>query len=245
MVLNNRFFLDSAQNASLRLWRTTGAHIMHRPFARIALTGLPYPLLNKIITRGSLEVDTLSDLMKEPKLASVPYSWMIAKRTKSFDEKLASNGFFPSMQMTSMYFDLSKPLDQVSHHVGPSLDFKPMLKFWTDCFDFSEKMADSYFAYIKPHFHNRHLRQYFAYDGDTPIGCSWLYLERSTAALFYVGTKPSHRRQGVATSLLHKLLSEAKKAGCKKAFLTSLPQAKNLYIKLGFEQLEEYTLFMP
>jgi len=58
--------------------------------------------------------------------------------------------------------------------------------------------------------------------------------------VYNVYTYPNHRRKGIATKVMHALLSEAKQRDVASVDLLSTDDGKHLYEKLGFE-LPSYT----
>ena len=83
-----------------------------------------------------------------------------------------------------------------------------------------------------------------AYHTQKKRALGYLSLTAHTNSLYsikYVFSDPNFRRMGVATKLLKKTLSIAKKKGARKLFLTTYPNsaATRLYKKLGFKRFIE------
>ena len=55
-----------------------------------------------------------------------------------------------------------------------------------------------------------------------------------------VYTKPEYRGRGIATSLIDKLVEEAKARGVKKLWLAASEMGRPVYIKYGFVETDEY-----
>ena len=83
-----------------------------------------------------------------------------------------------------------------------------------------------------------------AYEGETPIGCgAWKRLDAQTAEIKRIFVKPSHRRRGVATTLIRTLEADAAANGCQKLILETAVDTQNshsLYLSLGYRIREYY-----
>jgi ribosomal protein S18 acetylase RimI-like enzyme len=72
-----------------------------------------------------------------------------------------------------------------------------------------------------------------------------LYLDGADAQVEDVGTVPEHRNEGHATAVVLGAIAEARKAGAEFVFLVADANdwPKELYAKLGFDEVGHYTKF--
>lgn len=85
----------------------------------------------------------------------------------------------------------------------------------------------------------RGLRRYLARRGGVPAGGASMRFAGGVALLCGAATLPEHRRRGVQGALLERRLSDAARAGCDVAVVTTLPGSKSQenVQKHGFELL--------
>ena len=72
-----------------------------------------------------------------------------------------------------------------------------------------------------------------AYD-PKPVATATLVLVAGVAAVFGVGTLPSHRRRGLGTAVTLAVLHEASSRGCDLAYLNPSDLGYGCYVRLGF-----------
>jgi GNAT superfamily N-acetyltransferase len=89
------------------------------------------------------------------------------------------------------------------------------------------------------------LRHYLAFVDEKPVGAGTIICINGAASIWNVCTLDEHRRQGVATTLLHHMLSEAAASGCELTVLYATPIAYNLFSKIGFDIFTQRQWFLP
>lgn len=89
------------------------------------------------------------------------------------------------------------------------------------------------------------IRHYLAFLDEQPVGSATIVFADNVASIWNMGTLDSYRRQGVATSLLCVMVTEAQKRGCELTMLYSTPLAYNLFSKFGFEIFTQRQWFLP
>lgn len=75
---------------------------------------------------------------------------------------------------------------------------------------------------------------------ETIAGGAFMYLDRQTAEIKRVWTSSAHRRQGLSRRIMGALEEAAAERGYRQIYLTTgprQPEAKNLYLKLGYTPL--------
>jgi predicted GNAT family acetyltransferase len=89
------------------------------------------------------------------------------------------------------------------------------------------------------------LRHYLAFKDDEPVGAGTSICLDNVVSIWHVCTLDSHRRQGIATTLVHRILSDALASCGQLAMLYSTPQAYHLFNKLGFDIYTQRQWFLP
>jgi ribosomal protein S18 acetylase RimI-like enzyme len=79
-------------------------------------------------------------------------------------------------------------------------------------------------------------RDYVAFKGTEPVGCSQLILSAGVAGIYGVATIPDARRQGIGAALTRFSLREAREMGYRLGVLHSTEMGFNMYQSLGFQQ---------
>jgi ribosomal protein S18 acetylase RimI-like enzyme len=89
------------------------------------------------------------------------------------------------------------------------------------------------------------IRHYLAFKDDEPVGAGTTICLDGIVSIWHVCTLDSHRRQGIATTLMHYILSDAMESCGQVAMLYSTPQAYHLFNKLGFDIYTQRQWFLP
>jgi ribosomal protein S18 acetylase RimI-like enzyme len=89
------------------------------------------------------------------------------------------------------------------------------------------------------------IRHYLAFDNDKPVGTGTSICLDGIVSVWHVCTLDACRRQGVATTLMHRILSDALASDASVAMLYSTPQAYHLFNKLGFDIYTQRQWFLP
>lgn len=90
-----------------------------------------------------------------------------------------------------------------------------------------------------------HIRHYLAFVEEKPVGAGTIVCLNGAASIWNVCTLDEYRRQGVATTLIQRMLSEAGENDYSLSMLYSTPQAYSLFSKLGFELYAQRQWFLP
>lgn len=77
-------------------------------------------------------------------------------------------------------------------------------------------------------------RYYLAGRDGAPLAGSLLFAQDGIAGLYYVGTIPGARRQGLASAVTLRALGEARDLGCRVATLHAAPAGSQVYSRFGF-----------
>ncbi|MEV6373721.1 GNAT family N-acetyltransferase [Micromonospora musae] len=74
------------------------------------------------------------------------------------------------------------------------------------------------------------------------VGTAVAWLSHGLLTLYYVGTQPEHRRQGIGTAMTRAALDLARERGIRTAALTSTPIGEPVYRNLGFRTVGTFQL---
>ena len=65
-------------------------------------------------------------------------------------------------------------------------------------------------------------------------------MQGSRGDLYWIGTKPAHRKRGYASAMFHHLLQSAVTLGYKTSGLLASPEGLGLYQKFGFQAIADF-----
>lgn len=95
------------------------------------------------------------------------------------------------------------------------------------------------------HLKNEMIEHYLAFIDEQPVGTGTIICADDVVSVLNVCTVDLYRRRGVATTMLHRMLTDAAKNYCEIAMLYSTPQAYHLFNKFGFEIYTQRQWFLP
>jgi ribosomal protein S18 acetylase RimI-like enzyme len=75
-----------------------------------------------------------------------------------------------------------------------------------------------------------------------PVSTATSFRHGNSVGIFNVATPATHRRSGYAAALTIRAVRDAFDAGANFAWLQSSPLGNSLYRRIGFQQVETYTL---
>lgn len=87
------------------------------------------------------------------------------------------------------------------------------------------------------------VRCWLAWHEGVPVAKAVLRIAAGAAGLYGVATKPEARGRGLARALTLEVFRAAREAGQKLGVLHSTPMAKNLYAKIGFQDVAPFRVF--
>ena len=82
-----------------------------------------------------------------------------------------------------------------------------------------------------------------AYDGPSPVATARVLCVDGVAAVYGVGTVPSHRRQGLGAAVTLAVLHEGVRRGCDLAFLNPSDEGYGVYARLGFADAPSWSVY--
>jgi GNAT superfamily N-acetyltransferase len=217
-----------------------------------AFSGDLSPYMNSIVrTRLDPEADVdarIEIVLAQAKRRSVPVGWFLTPGTMPEDigSKLEAHGF----EFESYDPALSVDLQTLPEHV-PAPDNlrivevldRSTLEEWVDTWGDSygtnaaKRQSRLLFRSNLGLDASSPYRPYLAYLDDQPVATSELYLGAGVAAVVWVGTVPSARRQGIGAAITLEPLLEARRLGYRIGTLMASPMGYNVYRRLGFQEM--------
>jgi hypothetical protein len=95
------------------------------------------------------------------------------------------------------------------------------------------------------HLKSETIHHYLAFLDEQPVSAGTLVCAGEVASLWNVCTVDEFRQRGVATTLLCRMLDDARENGCQLSMLYSTPQAYQLFSKFGFDIYTQRQWFLP
>jgi predicted GNAT family acetyltransferase len=89
------------------------------------------------------------------------------------------------------------------------------------------------------------IRHYLAFIDEKPVGTGTIICLNGVASVSNLCTLDEYRRQGVATTLLHRMISDAVDSDCLLTMLYATPLAYHMLNKLGFDLYAQRQWFLP
>jgi len=239
--------------------RTPSGEIFETEQYTCAISGDLSPYMNAVvrtrITPGQ-DVDAcIQDVIDHARRHSVPLGWFLLPGSEPADigRRLEVYGLKHSGDDPALSVDLRTLPDQVpaqdNLRILEVLDL-PGLEQWVSTW------AESYGANDTTH--QRRLtiraglglgprsryRSYLAYLDDKPVATSELFLGAGVAAVVWVGTVPSARRQGIGAAVTLAPLLEARRLGYRIGALTASELGYPVYLRMGFQEMCRFPVYI-
>ncbi len=110
-------------------------------------------------------------------------------------------------------------------------------------FDFP--LRDMLTLYPVSQLKNDRIQHYLAFLDEQPVGAGTIIFKDGVASVWNMCTIDQYRRRGVATALLHQMLTDAGENGCHLTMLYSTAQAYHIFSNFGFEIYTQRQWFLP
>lgn len=190
--------------------------------------------------------EAIRSVIDEFQARNVPGSWHLGPSMAPADlgDRLLRHGFIHAMDEPGMALELAA-WNRREPDWEPPLQVLPVLSS-TELATWDETLAQGFGS--GPHEAHwvasmyRQLgygpgtpwRHYLARQDGQPVGTATMFLDGDVAGIYFVFTLPSMRGQGIGTSIMETLLSDAKAEGMRLAVLTSSAMGAPLYQRMGF-----------
>ncbi|MDP5201408.1 GNAT family N-acetyltransferase [Flavobacterium sp. DG2-3] len=232
---NTNLIKDNIDNLTA-LWKTVATPLLsyhkNEPFEVIQIKNSGWP--NRLWFRVDITEENLPQILeiieKNPGII-IPYWDIFGSGSNEIFEK---NGFKTRIQLVAMALKLGEkfPLEN-------NLTFKRVLngedaKTWTDIYPLS-------FGYViskETLTHNyENTKFYLIHLNEKPIGTLTLFQTGNVMGIHGVGVIPEMRKRGFAEEIMKFAINKAIDANAEYAQLQASPLGKNIYTRLGFEDL--------
>jgi ribosomal protein S18 acetylase RimI-like enzyme len=98
---------------------------------------------------------------------------------------------------------------------------------------------------IKQKAHDAPFRQYVALDGEKIVGWVRSVVAGDSTWVSNMAVRPTHRRRGIGSAMLAKMLRDDRAAGAKQSVLLASHAGALLYPRVGYEQIGTLLIFAP
>ena len=231
--------------------RVPNGEVHETPELAWGISGVFSPYMNSVV-RTQLKLETnvdevIDNVISHAKRRSVPIGWFLLPETRPSDLsiKLEAHGFTYDEDTPGMSVDLellpNQPLERDNLRIVEVLDrstLEQWINTWGDSYDASDIKRQSRFDFrVRQGLDSKSdYRSYLAYLNDQPVATSELFLGAGVAAIVWVGTVPSARRQGLGATITLAPLLEARRLGYRIGSLTASQLGFPVYQQLGFKE---------
>lgn len=221
-----------------------------------AYSGLPIPSFNifQPLSPRGLNDDALADAAAFFSSHATLYTVeLIEDRFPDGSDYLDKRSYQPLPPQLAMFRNES--FDDTHIHLNPSVIVEPvnnvpsLTAFCTllhKVFDYA--LSDMIKFYPVRHLDAEHkdkIHHYLAFMDDQPVGAGSIICMEGVASIWNVCTVDEYRHQGVATTIVHRLLGDAGEHGFSLKMLYSTPHAYHLFANYGFEIYTQRQWFLP
>ena len=216
-------------------------------------TGLQLPILNSVLLTN-LAPESVSEAISQVqahfKTRRVTMCWCTGPLTRPVElgKYLEAQGFSFAMESPGMAVDLQKINEEVSTPKDLEIvrvENLQLLQKWSYVnqigYNFSNEVGKAYSDLLAGlGFDQPAIGYYLALLKGETVASAIVCLSAGIAGIYNVVTLPAVRGQGIGSSLVLKILQDARAAGYRVAALQSSEIAFNVYRQLGFEQYCSY-----
>ncbi|WP_035650977.1 GNAT family N-acetyltransferase [Flavobacterium sp. ASV13] len=222
------------------LWKTVATPLLsyHKndpfEFSQIKNSGWPNRLwFREDITEENLP-QILETIEKNPGLV-IPY-WDIFESNSN--EILEKNGFEIRNQLVAMALKLDEKFQLENKFTFKRVLNEEDAKTWSDIYPLSFNYVISKETLISNY---QNAKFYLVHFEEKPIGTLTLFQTEDIMGIHGVGVIPEMRKKGFAEEIMKFAINEAIDADCEYAQLQASALGKNIYSRLGFEDLFRIT----
>ncbi len=179
------------------------------------------------------------------KKLNISASWYITPQScpVNLQNILEDYGFAYKDNWSAMAIDLEDVPESFDFPEG--MEIKEVLnleelKIWTDIlvksFEFSEILQSYKKYFINAGLESPNSHYYLGFLNGNPVATGVLFEGEGAAGLFYIGTLPEVRRQGIALAMVKYLLNQAKTKSYHISVLQASEMGYPVYKKIGFKK---------
>lgn len=232
-----KYFLD--------LGRLNNNEVIDTPEIKYVFTKNWYNRIFMANFNESSASNDIASIISRIKELNISASWYVTPKSRpaNLQDLLKDYGFTYQDDWKSMAIDLKSTPE--SFDIPEGMEIKEVLnldelKIWTDVlvesFEFP-KIAVSYKKYfINSGTQNLNFQYYLGILNGKPVASAVLFKGEEAAGIFYIGTIPKRRREGIAKAMVYHLLNKAKNEGYNISILNASEMGYPLYKKIGFKK---------
>lgn len=250
--MDNEFYINAIEKnlfkLSLSLGNVQGGCIYDGEDFKWAYTG--GLAVNRIFPLKLNEVglgEELLDVITRFKAWDVPFNVLLCPSTypKDIDRYLIDYELVFSRKWSGMALNLHGFCPEVKKTPDIEIvkvDDVEKLKTWGktagECFGaFGKMLIDMENLFVKLDLMaDNNIFYYLALKNGMPVATCCLFKDGGTGGLYWVGTLPEARGEGIATALVVHVLKEAISMGCSVSILQASDMGKGVYEKIGFKE---------
>ncbi|HEX3014403.1 MAG TPA: GNAT family N-acetyltransferase [Methanobacterium sp.] len=203
---------------------------------------------SRVFMANFKESNASSSIMKvvsRIKELNIHVLWFVSpmSRPENLQNILKDHGFSYRNEWKAMAIDLKTVPE--SFDIQEGMEIKEVLnlnelKIWTDIlvksFEFPEIVISYKKYFIKAGLKDLNSHYYLGFLNGKPVATGVLFNGEGAAGLFYIGTIPKARKQGIAQTMVYYLLNKAKNRGYGISVLQASEMGYPVYKKIGFKK---------
>ena len=243
-LIENTFF------ANALYWGRLNFPVYNRGSVWAIKTGIHSDDLNMAWSEKPLtasDVEAVRQVLHQFKVSALPFWWWMFPCSKSATsiDILKTEGFSLKFGIPCMVADLKTLEDAPSR--SPSITISEVknrrdLNIWKEVsfagFDFPDTTNRQYARFaesfnLHPDFPQR---LFLAYWNGKPAATSLLFLNETTAGIYFVTTLAGYRKKGIGQELTKATMRYAQTAGMRYVSLQSSPDGLHVYQQAGFKE---------
>lgn len=188
--------------------------------------------------------DRVAEITEMVKAWGVNALWQIGPEASPSDvfDLAVDCGWTPASQTTGMAIKEGSLVPDVPMPDGLTIsaaDDEESLRVWVDIYFTAapQEYRNTVAGVICELGHGPHLpwTYYIGYLNGTAVASSMVFVGADVAGLYYIGTLPDYRQQGIGTAMTHYSLKQAQSLGYDLVVLQATDMGANIYRDLGFQ----------
>jgi GNAT superfamily N-acetyltransferase len=246
--------MDLAEREHAGAWRAfevfatalPQGRMIHRPGVAAAVTGSPNPLFNQAMVRdGGAGPDELAEVLDELASTGLRHTVVLRQAVDDrFTELLGRRGFTSRVSTPGMALHpipTAVPDSTLDIRSGPGL-FDEHRRLTAIGFEMAPEDVDSFMHSSVAHLDGVDL--YVGYEDGEAVATALGFAREGTLTVFNVVTVPEHRGKGHGGAITMAAVAGGASRGCDVAALQSTPSGLPVYVRLGFETVVEYDIWV-
>lgn len=237
------------------MYRSLNIPLDHYLGCTYVKTGLKIPLLNGVVdchlqaAEMQAAVTHVANYFKKMEL---PYSWWIekSKEPQYLKAALQEEGLNFWGEVMGMNIDLSsyQPYSYSNHLEIEVVQSESALKEWGQVickvFGMQDELAKSYFRLYQNNSASNTFIHLIGQKDGKAICSGSVVCQNANCYLYNIATLESERNKGYAAALTQELLQISKEKGASQGLLQSSPMVAPFYLKLGFQDVCRFNIYM-